>query len=707
MPANVAYEPAKAFYSFLHLFTNGGNVSAYDYDYTVTPRVKHVVVLSMDALRSTYNDKPVNGKENFYLYVTGKGAEYNVADALDMHNIVLEFTPTEKIVNLHINTHESISWYALWQAGHKGTQFIKVMRYDDYINMDSASDSLSDLAGLKQGSLISPDASLAGAFVEKVAFGGKAYDLDAGEVTIKTKIGELIVKDDGTYDYGIEKGAVPVGDSRTDRFTVTIQGPDGDTETVPLTVLTSQSSHGTAGDDVLSLTGSGKIAYGLGGNDRYVVDEADDAVVEAIGGGYDTLDSLVSYHLAKGQEIELLQLANPDGTAKLDLTGNAFRQMLIGNAGENRLDGGAGADLMIGGKGNDTYVVDDAGDIVLEKPGEGFDLVEASVSYSLVGTHADRITLTGTGNIDATGQELSNLLIGNAGNNVLDGKANFDLMVGRGGNDTYIVDHVRDVVREKVGEGVDRVITSVSYALLAGEEIERIDLAASTGTKPLKLTGNEFAQTLRGNGGDNVLDGRGGADAMAGGDGNDIYGVDQAGDRVYEGAGGGYDRVFATSSYALKAGQEIEGLQLLAATGRSKFDLAGNEFGQVLVGNNGANALDGKGGGDALTGRGGADTFVFSTALGAGNVDRIVDFAAEDTIRLSKSVFAALAPGQLKTSEFKDIAKAKVDADDHILYDSRSGDLFYDADGSGKAAAVKFAVLDNKAALTHSDVLIA
>ena len=102
----------------------------------------------------------------------------------------------------------------------------------------------------------------------------------------------------------------------------------------------------------------------------------------------------------------------------------------------------------------------------------------------------------------------------------------------------------------------------------------------------------------------------------------------------------------------------------------------------------------------------GLDTFFFNSDLNHRNVDRIAHFGSEDTLVLTQKLFSSLAPGQLQSNEFKDIANGKVDADDHILYDSRTGSLFYDSDGSGKAAAVKFAVLDNKAAITHADFLI-
>jgi Ca2+-binding RTX toxin-like protein len=286
------------------------------------------------------------------------------------------------------------------------------------------------------------------------------------------------------------------------------------------------------------------------------------------------------------------------------LYGNGGNDRLEGGTGNDTLDGGIGADQLVGSDGNDTYYVDDAGDVITEKSGEGNDRVFASVSHTLE-SEVEKLALTGIADIDATGNELGNVLTGNSGANILDGLGGDDTMTGKDGDDTYVVDSANDKVVEKSGEGSDTVQAAISYEL--GNNVENLTL---TGTGDIDGTGNSAQNVITGNDGANVLDGAGGIDWMLGGGGDDSYVVDNAGDKITELDGGGTDSVTATANYVLSA--FVDNLTL---GGSSAINGTGNDLANVITGNGAANKLyaddvvgDDTGGGDQLIGGGGNDT---------------------------------------------------------------------------------------------------
>ncbi|TPG13209.1 beta strand repeat-containing protein [Sphingomonas oligophenolica] len=371
---------------------------------------------------------------------------------------------------------------------------------------------------------------------------------------------------------------------------------------------------------------------------------------------------------------------------------------------------GSTPDTVAGGDGDDTYIVQNPRVTIVEKPGEGNDTVYTSISYALDGGSSIETLSTqdqkGTDPINLVGNSFAQYVIGNFANNVLNGNGGADTLIGLKGNDTYAIADPNAVIIENPGEGTDTVYTSVSYALPGSAEIEVLSVATQQGTDNLNLIGNGFSQAIIGNFGNNVLNGNGGIDTLIGLKGNDTYVVGNAASVVIENAGEGFDTVYASVSYSLANGQSIEVLSAQSQGGTEAINLTGNELAQAVIGNNGANVLNGGGGADALYGLGGDDTFAFTTALGNGNVAAIADFGnGADKIALSSSIFGGMASGTLSASNFV-IGAAATTAEQHIVYNQATGQLFYDADGSGAGAAVLFATVAPGTVITANMIAV-
>jgi len=214
------------------------------------------------------------------------------------------------------------------------------------------------------------------------------------------------------------------------------------------------------------------------------------------------------------------------------------------------------------------------------------------------------------------------------------------------------------------------------------------------------LTGTSGNDTLNGLGGNDTLVGSGGTDFYDGGTGFDTLDFRHAaGVAISFSAGtvtGGFNGTFANVERVL---------------GSSANDsISGSAGGQTLAGQGGADTLWGAGGADTLWGGGGADTFVFRET-GSTNADSVRDWASGlDKVALDDAAMSALgASGNFSAGDarfwFSGTGTAH-DADDRVIYNTSTGSLYYDADGSGAGAAQLIATLAGNPAIAASDIVV-
>jgi Ca2+-binding RTX toxin-like protein len=184
-------------------------------------------------------------------------------------------------------------------------------------------------------------------------------------------------------------------------------------------------------------------AVGGKGNDIFRVDSVGDRVIEAAGGGNDTVIASASYALVAGSAVETLTTVSASAAMAINLTGSNTANTILGNAGANVLNGMGGADRMTGFSGNDVYVVDNANDVVIETAGKGTDTVRASASYALNAASEVEVLATtnaaATAAINLTGSNGDNTIVGNAGPNVLKGLGGNDIISALGSTGLHLL----------------------------------------------------------------------------------------------------------------------------------------------------------------------------------------------------------------------------------------------------------------------------
>jgi Ca2+-binding RTX toxin-like protein len=370
--------------------------------------------------------------------------------------------------------------------------------------------------------------------------------------------------------------------------------------------------------------------------------------------------------------------------------GTAGADILIGTAGNDIINGLAGADSISGNDGDDMIDGGPANDNLNGGTNTAFgDTVTyasatAAVTVSLATAAAQNTSGGGTDTLSnfenltgsafndrLTGSATANRMEGGAGNDTLTGGAGTDTLDGGAGSDIYLVTVLGDKTAAEISDtgtsGVDELrftgAANSTLTLFSGDiGLERVAIGTGTGatavttaTTALNVDATAGANglTIVGNAGANRLTGTAFADRIEGGTGND-----------------------------------------------------------ALLGGVGSDTLVGGAGNDTLTGGEGADAFLFNFAPNAtSNRDRIADFdTTQDLIWLSRAVMTGLGTtlGTLTEAAFRSGAGITTagDATDRIIYNSTNGALYYDSDGTGRAAAIQLGDLSGLPTLTFDDFLI-
>lgn len=596
-----------------------------------------------------------------------------------------------------------------------------------------------------------------------------ATDVDHGAVLAVTGLtassGELVDQGDGTWIYYAAVGApanvtlsYQVSDgiaSAVGSATLALSGTalaqlTGTAAANKLTLAAAGTVSGLAGNDTINGSagadtlngGAGSdTVKGLAGADRFVAAATDGNDTYNGGTEIDTYDLsaitvAATVDLSRGSATStqtgtdtLAAIENVTGGTANDvitgdtlanrlvglggndtLNGGAGNDTLIGGAGNDTLNGGAGTNSLSGGLGNDTYIVASATDVVSESGGDGIDLVQASVAWTL-GAAIENLTLTGTAAINGTGNAAANVLVGNGGANVLTGGAGDDTLSGELGNDTLDGGAGTDAaVYTSATRSVVVNLTTGTATGAAGTDkligIENIVGGAAADT----LTGDLNANFLSGGAGNDIVDGGLGDDFLLGGLGNDTLkggaGIDTA---SYETATTAVNVNLVTGKATGGAGSDTLNLIENVVGGAGADVLTGDANANMLLGSAGADRLVSGGGADILVGGLGADVFVLAAPAASPQPLVIADFSSAelDKIELSTVLLPGIgtAAQPLSAAAFA-LGNQALQADDRIIYDHFTGALLYDADGSGTGAAVLLAQIANHAALTAADFIL-
>jgi Ca2+-binding RTX toxin-like protein len=322
----------------------------------------------------------------------------------------------------------------------------------------------------------------------------------------------------------------------------------------------------------------------------------------------------------------------------------------------------------------------------------------------------------GKGNDTLNGGDGNDVLIGELGNDIFIGSLGFDTIIGGEGSDTLVLaglkaDYViagTNGLYKLTGNGLEYNIQTLEKVQFSDVTITLIgDVTGGGNTNGITVEDYETAvvHLLEGTDNNDTLIGgnvKGPADTLQGGNGNDLYIALGKKLIIYDSAGIDTLQVNTAIDLSNPLKNSIKGLEYIenvTLTGRAALKLTGNDANNLLKGNDGNNVIAGGGGDDIiiggvgkdkLTGGSGRDIFIFDSAPGNKNADAINDFSG-DVIRLDSAIFTGLDDDENDVINFiSGLGRKKADVDtvSFIVYDTKTGNLYYDAKDNLKSELI-------------------
>lgn len=414
-----------------------------------------------------------------------------------------------------------------------------------------------------------------------------------------------------------------------------------------------------------------------------------------------------------------------NGTEQADmLTGTVGSDSITGLGSNDTILGAEGADTMDGGAGSDVlqYFGSDAG-VTINLNADGAGYQQAS------GGDAEGDVITGFENVYASdfddviiGDDDRNILFGYDGDDSIDGNGGDDVLRGGLGADTLSGGDGTDWIRylgSTTGVVLDLTADESGFQQASGGDAEGDVITGFENAYGSDfddvISGNDDKNYILANAGNDSVDGGAGNDTIRGGNGADtLEGGEGADVLQYSGSTAGVSIDLNEDGSGMQQasggdaeGDVISGFEHVYATNHSD-NLIGNDDRNILYGYGGDDTLEGGDAKDVLRGGAGADVFEFKADLTSGNEDRIIDYeVGTDEIHLDSSVFAELSAGALDASQFHSNTTGLAESADHrVIYDSSTGELFYDSDGTGSAEAVLFATVTAGLALNEDEFFV-